>query len=158
MSHIHEKIDFTASAYIVCKDKVLLRYHEKYHKWIAPGGHIELEHGPIETIYKEIKEEVGLDVRIVGDQIEQSKNNNDGEVDLPVPIFMNRHRINENHEHIDMIYAAEADSMEVKPEEGEASDPKSFRWLTKEELEKLTDIPDRVKHYALVALEKVQNS
>gem|GEM_PF-3590645 len=37
MAHIHEKIDFTVEAIIVCNDKVLLRLHEKYHIRLSIG-------------------------------------------------------------------------------------------------------------------------
>ncbi len=160
MPHIHEKIDFTASVYIVCGDKVLLRFHEKHKCWLVPGGHIEPEDDPIETVHKEVKEEVGLEVRIVANPVKQFtdlKNTADNGVDLQLPMFINRHRINETHEHIDLIYAAESDSMEINPEEGEASDPENFRWVTQEELEKLDDVSDRVKYHAQTALIKVKN-
>lgn len=159
MPHIHDKIDFTASAYIVCGDKVLLRLHDKYHKWLVPGGHIELDQDPIETVIKEVKEEVGLDIRIVADPVKSfpEDSSEDHGVDLQLPIFINRHRVNPTHEHLDFIYAAETDSMEIKPEDGEAADPESFRWMTAEELEQATDISPNVKYHALTALKKVQN-
>jgi len=40
MPHIHEKIDYTTDVFIVCKDKVLLRKHEKYGIWLGVGGRI----------------------------------------------------------------------------------------------------------------------
>ena len=35
MAHLHEKIDFGADAFVVYRDKVLLRKHEKYGLWLA---------------------------------------------------------------------------------------------------------------------------
>jgi len=46
MAHIHEKIDFTASVFVVHKNKVLLRMHDKYKMWLSVGGHIELDEDP----------------------------------------------------------------------------------------------------------------
>ena len=40
LPHIHEKIDFTVEVFIVYKNKVLLRMHDKVKKWLGPGGHI----------------------------------------------------------------------------------------------------------------------
>ncbi len=40
MAHIHELIDWTATVFIVHEDKVLLRWHEKYHILIGVGGHV----------------------------------------------------------------------------------------------------------------------
>lgn len=159
MPHIHDKIDFTASAFIVCGDKVLLRFHEKHKKWLVPGGHIELGDDPVQTVFKEVKEEVGLDIEIVADPVKSFPEDvsADHGIDLQLPIFINRHRITETHEHLDFIYAAKTNSMEIHPEEGEASDPESFKWVTVEELEKLEDVSPNVKYHAMTALKKVQN-
>ena len=43
MSHIHEKIDFTAEVLVVFNGKVLLRMHNIYKMWLSVGGHVELE-------------------------------------------------------------------------------------------------------------------
>lgn len=160
MPHINDKIDFTVTTYIVCDGKVLLRKHDKYKKWLGVGGHIEPDQDPIETVYKEVKEEAGLDVEVVADPT-ISYPEDDEEVDhgkdLQLPIFINRHRINPTHEHIDLIYATKSNSMDIKPDEGEASDPNTFRWVTLDELEKLEDISERTRLHASTALKKVLN-
>lgn len=66
MPHLHEKIDFVSSVYIVNGDAVLLRKHDKYKMWLPPGGHIELDEDPSEAAIREAKEEVGLDVTLSG--------------------------------------------------------------------------------------------
>jgi 8-oxo-dGTP pyrophosphatase MutT (NUDIX family) len=153
MPHLNDLIDFTVSAYIVYNNKVLLRYHEKYNKWIVPGGHIEKDEGPIEALLREIKEETGLAATIVSTEI---NNFADDSEDIPVPVFINRHTTNPGHEHIDMVYAARASSDVINPAEGEQSDPNSFRWLTAEEVTSADDITDRVKHHALTILSLVK--
>ncbi len=62
MPHIHEKIDFTVEVFIVYDNKVLLRKHDKYKKWLSIGGHIELDEDPNQAAIREVKEEVGLDI------------------------------------------------------------------------------------------------
>ena len=64
MPHIHEKIDFTSEVFIVYQDKVLLRIHDKYGRWLSIGGHIELDEDPVQAAIREAKEEVGLDIEI----------------------------------------------------------------------------------------------
>ena len=56
MAHIHEKIDFTASVYIVFENKVLLRLHDKYNLWLGVGGHIELDEDANAALLREVKE------------------------------------------------------------------------------------------------------
>ena len=60
--HIHEKVDLTAEVFVVYRDKVLLRMHDKYHFWMSVGGHIEIDEDPNQAAVREVKEEVGLDV------------------------------------------------------------------------------------------------
>ena len=56
MPHIHEKIDFTVGVFVVHKNKVLLRKHDKYHLWLDVGGHVELNEDPTEAAVREVKE------------------------------------------------------------------------------------------------------
>ena len=46
MPHIHEKIDFTVSLFIVQDGKVLVIHHKKLGQWLPIGGHIELDEDP----------------------------------------------------------------------------------------------------------------
>lgn len=153
MPHLHDKIDFTVTAYVVHNGAVLLRLHEKYGKWLAPGGHIELDEDPIEAVIRELKEETGLAITLLGDDLKQF---DDGTSDLPSPLFLNRHRINETHEHVDLIYAAHADTNQLNPAAGEMASAEDFRWFTSDELEAAADVTPRVKQYAQAALKKAQ--
>jgi len=147
MAHVHEKIDFTASAFVVCRDKVLLRKHEKYHVWISVGGHIELDEDPNEAVLREVKEEVGLDITL-WDGGRKHNANNEHHRDLIPPIALNRHHVTPTHEHIDMIYFARSESDNVIPERIDDE----WRWLTLDELDSFDLAPD-VRFYARLALE-----
>ena len=65
MPHIHEKVDFTVEVFIVYKDKVLLRKHDKYGIWLSVGGHIELDEDPVQAALREVKEEVCLNIELI---------------------------------------------------------------------------------------------
>ena len=56
---------FTASALIVHNKKVLLVNHLKLGVWLYPGGHVEKDENPDQTLIREVKEETGLDVEII---------------------------------------------------------------------------------------------
>lgn len=79
--------------------------------------------------------------------------------DLVPPIFVNRHSINEHHDHSSCIFVAKANSREVNPQE-EASKDAQCVWVTKKELEKMHETDDRLREdvyrYASTALELVK--
>jgi len=153
MAHIHEKIDFTASVFIVHGDKVLLHMHKKLGIWLQPGGHVELHEDPVQAVMREAKEESGLDVELAG-KAPESLNTKFGARELMVPRYMNRHFFDEahTHEHIDMVYFARAKSDAAVPE----AEGGEVRWFTKEELANpsLDLLPD-VRKYALAAPEEL---
>lgn len=150
MPHIHEKVDFTVEVFVVYKDTVLLRKHDKYNMWLSVGGHIELDEDPNQAAVREVKEEVGLDVELDA-SLQTFQKNDENYHELIPPYFVNRHRINENHEHVTLTYFAKSETnmIEQLTEDEQSSDCK---WFTKEEIENLTDIRESVKHYALKSL------
>jgi len=149
MPHIHEKIDFVADVFIVHDNRVLLRMHDKYKIWLPPGGHVELHEDPNEAAVREVKEEVGLDVTLLGDaQIPHFKDSKE----LIPPRFFNRHKINDTHEHISLVYFAASASDVIKQGDTEISD--DIRWFTREELnDPKFGVNERIKHYAEAALD-----
>lgn len=154
MAHIHEKIDFTASVYIVRDNKVLLLMHKKLHIWLPPGGHIELDEDPNEAALREAKEETGLDVELVGTAISYDSPYKAREL-IP-PRFLNRHYFDDTrtHEHVDLCYLARplsADSTAKHEIEG-----MDIRWFTQDEIERNEHkiVPDVCAH-ALIALREL---
>ena len=151
MPHIHEKIDFTVSAYIVFGHKVLIRLHDKYNIWIGVGGHIELDEDANAALLREVKEEVGLNVEFLPPPMwKPTPISVVGLRDLIPPNYMNIHQINETHQHHDLIYFVRTPTDKVIPE----SPADQWKWLTKKEVLALdeSDISDEVKHYCLEAL------
>lgn len=152
MPHIHDKIDFVAGTFIVHKNKVLLRMHDKYGMWLDPGGHVELDEDPSVAAMREAKEETGLNVTLVGGlpNIEVPKDT----TLLAPPRFMQRHRVNETHEHVAMLYFATSDSDALNPEDG--GDTEKLKWFTAEELEDPEyGIREDIKFYAREALREL---
>lgn len=151
MPHIHERIDFTSEVFIVCKGKVLLRIHDKYGIYLGVGGHIELDENPIEAAIREAKEEVGLDIRIIGSAHQWPEDVHGGK-ELIAPMFLHQHPVNETHQHIALVYAAVSESDEVIPGEGDKSE--TWKWFSKDELMSPDyDIQAHIRHYANAALD-----
>lgn len=156
MPHIHTlpgQIDFIAEVFCVYQDKVLLRLHEKYHIWIAPGGHVELNETPEEAAVREVKEEVGLDVilwRGLGGNTEPKGEFFEGYQELIVPAFMNAHSVSSDHRHISLVYfgTVETDAV-VQPDTHEHTE---CRWMTREEVEMDSSLTPPIRRYALEAL------
>ncbi|MFC1609095.1 NUDIX hydrolase [Patescibacteria group bacterium] len=154
MPHINELIDFCVETFVVFEDRVLLRYHDKYEKWLSVGGHIELDENPNEAAVREVKEEVGLDAELFDDQLPFEKKEVGYEELIP-PVFMNIHNITDTHQHIGMIYFAKTDSDEVIEPEREKSG--GWKWMTKDDIESADHIDDEIKFYALQALDKLSS-
>jgi 8-oxo-dGTP pyrophosphatase MutT (NUDIX family) len=155
MPHIHDKIDFTGEVFVVYNNKVLLRKHDKYKIWLSVGGHIELDEDPNQAAIREVKEEVGLEITLVKKDLPLFNLNFEYKELIP-PRFLNRHRINENHEHVTLVFFAKSNTDLIKPCEDEKSE--ECRWFTKEELNCLTlDLTENVKFYAQKALEELKD-
>lgn len=156
MPHIHDLIDFTVEVFIVHKDKVLLRKHDKYGIWLSIGGHIELDEDPNQAALREVKEEVGLEIELFGEVTNLEKNRPDYQ-ELIVPTHLNRHRINPNHEHVTLVYFAAANTDELKLTESEERS-EDCRWFKEGELDSLQDLSPTVKSHAKEALEKLSGN
>ncbi len=155
MPHIHKNIDFTVEVFIVFANTVLLRKHDKYGIWLSVGGHIELNEDPNQAAIREVKEEVGLNIRLVDDLLPFERATPEYKELIP-PKFLNRHRINDIHEHVTLTYFATTDNHAIQVGLDEKSS--ELKWFTKEEIESNTEILDRIKVYALRALAEVRSS
>lgn len=130
MPHIHELIDFTVNAFIVYNNKVLLIRHIGLQKWLPVGGHVELDEDLDEALYREAKEESGLDIEIIA-----TKPNivSEGVKFLHTPAYVDIHQISSvpGHRHIAFNYFATAKTDIVTLAEREHTD---IRWFTLEEI------------------------
>ncbi len=152
MPHIHEKIDFTTTAIIVCDGRVLLVNHPRYQKWIPPGGHIELDEQPEEAVIREIAEETGLDVELMPDK-PRAPIHEDGVNFLLAPNYIDIHDANPPHRHIGLVYFARAKSDAFKL----SDEHDDMRWFTPKEMDNPTyNIGASVKFYATEAIKKAE--
>jgi len=153
MPHLHEKIDFTVEVFIVHKNKVLLRKHDKYGIWLSVGGHIELNEDPNQAATREVKEEVGLDI-ILDNTLQTYHGVETNVKELIPPYFLNRNRISDSHEHITLTYFAKSKLTTIK-ENTTSEKSNGIRWFTREDLDKSTELHPNIKFYAIQALNKL---
>jgi ADP-ribose pyrophosphatase YjhB (NUDIX family) len=97
------KKHFTASAVIINEGKILLVYHKKLDVWLYPGGHVEENETPDEAVVREVMEETGLAVEIIGE-----KDNNLADTSADVSVLHQPYvllcELVGNHYHNDMVY------------------------------------------------------
>jgi 8-oxo-dGTP pyrophosphatase MutT (NUDIX family) len=99
----------TASALVLTprRELVVLR-HRKLGVWLYPGGHVEKHETPDEAVGREVEEETGLEVRLIGPRDEEVADENAGVFALHKPYTVLCERIDEPafpHDHLDFVYA-----------------------------------------------------
>jgi 8-oxo-dGTP pyrophosphatase MutT (NUDIX family) len=152
MPHIHEKIDFCVEVFIVHKNKVLLRMHDKFKYWLSVGGHIELDEDPNMAAVREVKEEVGLDIKLSG-HARSVVENDLGFRELIPPRFLGRHIVNPTHDHIMFVYFATSET-DVIADSTSDHERAETKWFTMEELSNTKLVPN-VEFYAKEALKEL---
>src|SRR5215213_1609798 len=93
---------FTVAVFVVWEGKVLLHFHRKLAMWLPPGGHIEEYELPDEAAVREVFEETGVEVELVGERREDVED----PVQLHRPAGVQLENIGPGHQHIDLIYFA----------------------------------------------------
>ena len=115
--------------------------------WLAVGGHIELNEDPEEALFREVKEECGLEIEVIGGKPNiESK----GTKFLYTPAFLDIHDVTETHQHIALRYIAKSKSNQFIHNKDEHDD---IRWFTEKDLDNPGfDIKPDIKFYAKEAL------
>lgn len=118
--------DFTATTFVVHEGRTLLLLHRKLGAWFPPGGHIDANELPHDAAVREVLEESGLEVELLGEE----RTLGDVRV-LPQPHCILLEDISPGHQHIDLIYFARLRGGMLTPASREAH---AARWLTWDDL------------------------
>lgn len=124
---------FTATAYIIEDEKVLLIPHPKLKKWLPPGGHVELNETPPECAIREALEETGLEIRIIPQENIWIDEWNAKSFLRPYLCLLENipeHGLKPAHQHMDFIYLAQATGGTLM---------EGARWFTLQEIDTLQD-------------------
>jgi 8-oxo-dGTP diphosphatase len=122
----------TATGFVVDSGRVLLHWHRKNRMWLPFGGHIEPNEDPVQAVRREVEEECGLKVELLG------TSPTFGVTNLPSvapPVLILLEPVTDGvteHEHIDLIYFCRPNGgTEVLTGHPDAT----IRWVSRAELE-----------------------
>lgn len=145
--------DFVATVYVIKDGKVLLVHHKIMDMWLPPGGHINEKENPTEAAIREVKEETGFDVELIGEE------RNLGSIKIlkqPFAIQLENippdSRRKEEHHHVDFIYLAKITGGTLKHNKEESND---IKWFSKKDMDK-NSIQDLVRHFGEIAIGKLK--
>jgi len=135
--------DFTVAVLVIHEGRILLHHHIRLGRWLPPGGHVEPNELPDEAALREVEEETGVTARLVGVPAI--------DIDLPgqprqlcPPVGIQVTPIKPGHEHIDLIYLAEGEPVEPRPDVG---------WFSPEEWESLR-LTEEVAAWCQLAIDR----
>ena len=94
--------DFTVAVFVVHQQHVLLHPHAKIGIWLPPGGHIDAPELPDEAAVREVMEEAGIEIELVGER-GIGLDVPDLPLQLVRPEGIQLENISPNHQHIDLI-------------------------------------------------------
>ncbi|MCW6160140.1 MAG: NUDIX domain-containing protein [Candidatus Micrarchaeales archaeon] len=142
-----KKVELTATGIVVNGGKLLLVHHKKLKLWLPPGGHVEENELPNDCVVREIKEETGLDVEIIGKPRQEAG----GRVfRMPVPYMMQLEDILGTHWHFDLIYRCEMNGGSLR----KSDESNDVGFFSLDEIIAMSDTTDDVKHIAMRLLKK----
>lgn len=142
--------DFTVAVFVVHQQHVLLHPHAKIGIWLPPGGHIDAPELPDEAAIREVMEEAGIDIELVG---ERGVGIDSPELprQLVRPEGIQLEDITPGHQHIDLIYFARV----INPPTNDFPDVlKPMRWVNQDEFRGI-GLNEEVTAWAIRALEKL---
>ncbi len=141
--------DWAVAVFVVWRGTVLLHEHAALGRWLPCGGHVEPGETPDDAAVREVLEESGVPVVLLGE----------APVSAPGPRPLTRPRgvqleaIGPGHEHIDLVYLA-------RPEhgyDGALHGPASLGWYDRASLERLPLTPE-IRAWCDLALAEVDHA
>lgn len=125
---------FCASAFVInpSDKRILLVRHSNFDKWLQPGGHMEDDETPEETAVREVFEETGVRIHLIGEHFPR-------EDDMIRPLGIQCNRKENGDRMFDIIYVG------VPNRDDEliiSSESRDIGWFSRGELDRMPVFPD----------------
>jgi 8-oxo-dGTP pyrophosphatase MutT (NUDIX family) len=137
--------DMTVAVLVVRRNRVLLHWHAKLGRWLPPGGHIEPNELPDEAAAREVIEETGVEIELVGDGLNTIDEPGQPR-QLCRPLGIQLADIAPGHQHIDLVYLAR----------GLSDGNLEARWVSIDDLDAL-ELTTEVRSWCEVALGRLMD-
>lgn len=126
---------FCASVFVInpIDKKILLVKHNMFDKWVQPGGHIEADEVPEEAAVREVFEETGIKITLLGEKFPR-------EDDFIRPLGIQKNRTLKGNTHIDIIYTGIPNNIDHELILSDEST--GIGWFSRDELDKIEVFPD----------------
>lgn len=138
--------DWAVAVFVVWRERVLLHLHAKLGRWLPCGGHVEAGELPDEAAVRELLEESGVRVRLVGPHPVTAP----GPRPLTRPRGLQLEAISPGHEHVDLVYWA----VPEEPYDGALRGDPSLTWCGHDDLDRLP-LSDEIRAWARLALDEL---
>jgi 8-oxo-dGTP pyrophosphatase MutT (NUDIX family) len=138
--------DWAVAVFVVWRGRVMLHRHPKLGRWLPCGGHVEPGELPDEAAAREVEEESGVRVRLVGPPPVAAP----GPRQLTRPRGVQLETISPGHEHIDLVYLARP----VAPYDGRLLGDPTLGWYDAAGLGRLP-LTAEVSAWAALALREL---
>ncbi|HKI57440.1 MAG TPA: NUDIX domain-containing protein [Trueperaceae bacterium] len=140
--------DLAATVFVAWRGKLLMHRHRKLGMWLPCGGHVEPHELPDDAAVREVLEEAGVHVELVGEPPLSPP----GPRQLTRPRGVQLETIGPGHEHIDLIYLGRP----VEPYDGRLDGgEEGLGWYDRAALERL-ELTDEVRAWTRLALEELE--
>ena len=136
--------------FLIQNKKVLLIYHPIIEKWLPVGGHIDENETPEQSLKKEFKEEVGLDIAVINSSQKVYIAETEIRRQAPNPFYSEIHSSGNHNHHCQFFICKLIDERQKVKVDG--IEVKEFKWFTKDELISDDQVGEDIKTVALLAL------
>lgn len=139
--------DLAATVFVAWRGRLLMHRHRKLGLWLPCGGHVEPHELPDDAAVREVLEEAGVRVALVG----APPFSPPGPRQLARPRGVQLETIRPGHEHIDLIYFGRP----LEPYDGRLTgDEEGLGWYDPAALERL-ELTEEVRAWTRLALDEL---